>query len=113
MRNAAIALILALSGTSHAAYLGEADVRYNGGRITGVPEREHKVLKQSIEVIENEKCEAGHSGASITIPESCGFLRGLYRYTYDGGETIFEFDVTRHPGGHVFLVAATLNVEKP
>ncbi len=116
MRLIAIALLGALSGTSQAAVAGwEPDVQFTAGRVTGLPAKGHRVHEQHIDVIQTENCAAaGHSGATLQVPESCGFLRGLYRYTFQEEgtpgehEIIFEFDVTRHGNGHVFLLAAPI-----
>lgn len=100
----------------------QPDVVLSGGRVTGLPASAHKAVKQTMEVLEEERCASGHAGGAVTIPESCGFLRGLYRYSYtpDGAQkprqVLVEFTVTRAAGrGYGLLVAApiTLAEAKP
>jgi hypothetical protein len=116
MRLKLSALLFAVSALSAAAIPRlEPDVVFSGDRIVGLPAQGHRVLSQKMDLLEAEGCSAEASGASVHVPENCGFLRGLYSYTFAGEEgkhreIVFEFDLTRHAKGHVFMLAAPIEV---
>ena len=73
--------------TCSLAVAAPANVRLDGRKVTATPDSQHKPLAQAVYIAETEECTARVTSArEIEVPETCGYLRGLYRYIYLDGE---------------------------
>ena len=91
-------------------------VYYRSGRVTGRPAGTHQARLQKMRVLEKENCAHGAPSVNgLSVPGSCGYLRGLYQYDYKDGRgdphrTFTEFSVFRKGSGYVFLEAVPVDV---